>query len=134
MFSLMLNPRFESFHIVSSFIGREQGVVIIEEYDKKSLYPMLLKCHHDLHPLVETKSSFASIGVIKDSSLDIYFEQTSNISEPMKELVNRKLFIFRRYQVDVKEIKCVLQWWHKHESMFSTMGFLFWQILSIVGS
>ncbi len=105
MFSLMLNPRFKSFHLVSSFTGKEQGVVIIEEYDKKSLYPMLLKCHHHLHPLVETKSSFVSIGVVEDSNLDIYFEQTSNISELMKELVNRKLLIFRWYQVGVKEIK-----------------------------
>jgi hypothetical protein len=48
----MLDPKFTSLHLVSSFIGREQGVSIVEEYDNKSLYPMLLKCHHDLHPLV----------------------------------------------------------------------------------
>ncbi len=108
MFSLMLDPRFKSFRLVFSFIGREQSVVIIEAYDKKSLYLMLLKCRHHLHPLVETESSFANIGVVEDSSLDIYFEQNYNISEPMKELMNRKLLIFRRYQVDVKEIKCVL--------------------------
>jgi hypothetical protein len=95
---------------------------------------MLLKCHHHLHPFVETENSFASIGVDEDSNLDIYFEQNSNISEPTKKLVNRKLFIFKQYQVDMKEIKCPLQWWHKHESMFPTMGFLFWQILGIVGS
>jgi len=50
MFSLMSDPRFKSLSLVSSFIGREQGVAIIEEYDIKSLYPML-KCHHHLHPL-----------------------------------------------------------------------------------
>jgi hypothetical protein len=36
--------------------------------------------------------------------------------------------------MDVKEIKCHLQWWQKHESMFPTMGFLACQILGIVGS
>jgi hypothetical protein len=51
MLSLMLDLRFKSFCFVSSFIGREQGVSIVEEYDSKSLYLMLLKCHHHLHPL-----------------------------------------------------------------------------------
>jgi hypothetical protein len=131
--SLMLDPRFKSFHLVSSFIGKEQGVAIAKEYDKKSLYPMLLKCHHHLHHLGEIESSLANIGVDEDCSLDI-FEQIANTSEPTKELVNRELLIFRGYQVDVKEIKCPLQWWQKHESMFPTMGFLARQILSIVGS
>jgi len=52
MICLILNPRFKSFYIVSSFVGREQGVVLVEEYDKNSLYPMLVKCHEHLHPLV----------------------------------------------------------------------------------
>jgi hypothetical protein len=34
MFSLMLDYRFKTFHLVSSFIGREQGKAIVEEYDK----------------------------------------------------------------------------------------------------
>jgi hypothetical protein len=41
MFSLMLNPRFKNFNLVSSFIGREQGVTVIKEYDNKSLYDAL---------------------------------------------------------------------------------------------
>jgi len=52
MISLMLNPRFKNLHIVSLFVGREQGVVLVEENDRKSLYPMLVKCHEHLHPLV----------------------------------------------------------------------------------
>jgi hypothetical protein len=40
----------------------------------------------------------------------------------------------RRFQVDPKEIKCPLQWWLKHESMFPTVGFLAQQISGIVGS
>ncbi len=121
--SLMLNPKFKNFCLVFSFIRKEQGVVIVKEYDKKSLYPMLLKCHHHLHPLVEIESSFVNISVDEDCILGI-FEQIANTSEPTKELVNReRVLIFRQYQVDVKEIKCPLQWWQKHESMFPTMGF-----------
>jgi hypothetical protein len=36
MISLMLDPRYKSFHITSSFVGREQNVALVEEYDRKS--------------------------------------------------------------------------------------------------
>jgi hypothetical protein len=49
---LMLDIRFKSLRIVSSFVGREQGVALVEEYDRKTLYPMLVKCYEHLHPLV----------------------------------------------------------------------------------
>jgi hypothetical protein len=51
-----------------------------------------------------------------------------------KEFVTREQLIFKRYQVDPKDIKCPLQWWGKHEAMFPTIGFLACQILGIVGS
>jgi len=41
MISLMLDPKFKSFHTISSFVGRDQGVALVQEYDKKSLYSML---------------------------------------------------------------------------------------------
>jgi len=50
-----------------------------------------------------------------------------------QELVKRELMIFRRYQLDIKDIKCPLQWWQKHEVMLLTIGFLARQILGIVG-
>jgi hypothetical protein len=58
MVSLMLDPRYKSFCILSSFVGREQGVALVDEYDKKSLYPMLVKCHEHLHPLVRSETNF----------------------------------------------------------------------------
>jgi hypothetical protein len=39
--------------------------------------------------------------------LDI-FEQIASISEPVEELVKKELLIFRKYQLDVKDIKCPL--------------------------
>jgi hypothetical protein len=36
--------------------------------------------------------------------------------------------------VDVKDIKCPLYWWEKHESMFFIVGSYAKQILRIVGS
>ncbi len=52
MIFLMLDPRFKSLRIISSFVGREQGVAIVEEYDRKPLCLMLAKCHEHLHHLV----------------------------------------------------------------------------------
>jgi hypothetical protein len=49
MLSLMLNLRFKSFYLISSFIGHGEGVSTIEEYNKQSLYPMFLKCYQHLH-------------------------------------------------------------------------------------
>jgi hypothetical protein len=60
MTSLMLDRRYKNLRIISSFAGREQSVVIVEEYDRKSLYPMLVKCHEHLHPLVRSKMNFAN--------------------------------------------------------------------------
>jgi hypothetical protein len=46
----------------------------------------------------------------ENNSLDI-FEMVASTSEPMAELVNKELLIFRSFQVDPKEIKWHLQWW-----------------------
>jgi hypothetical protein len=53
-------------------------------------------------------------GVDEDYNLNI-FEMIMNTNELAKELVIRKLFIFKQSEVDVKNIKHPLQWWEKHE-------------------
>ncbi len=45
-----------------------------------------------------------------------------------------KLLMFKRFQMVVKDIKCCLEWWAKHEFLFPTVAFLARQILDIVGS
>jgi hypothetical protein len=91
---------------VSSFFGRNQGVVV-QKYDKTSLYPMLIKCYEHLHPFVK---SFAHESIFdQDCSLDI-FKQTTNINELAKEIVKKELLLFRHYQLDVEEIRCPLLW------------------------
>jgi sensor histidine kinase YesM len=59
MIFLMSNPRFKSLPIVSSFVGREQGVALVKEYDRKTLYLMLVKWHEHLHPLVRLDTNCA---------------------------------------------------------------------------
>jgi hypothetical protein len=120
----MLDSKYKSLCILFSFVGKEQGVAFVEEYDRKSLYPMLVKCHEHLHPLVKLETNSIDHNIFdQDCSLDI-FEQIGSTSESVEELVKREFLIFRRYQLDVKDIKCPLQWWQKHDTMFSTFGFL----------
>ncbi len=52
----------------------------------------------------------------------------------MKELVNKKLLIFRWYQVDVKDMKCFIQLWENDESMFPNIDFFSYQILGTIKS
>ncbi len=72
MLSFMLDPKFKSFHLMSSFIGYEQRVTIVKEYDERFLYPMLLKCYHDLHPVIKSESEFVDQTMDVDCSLDIF--------------------------------------------------------------
>jgi len=81
----MLNPKFKSLHLVCSFVGREEGVSVVDEYDRRTLYPMRLKYYHHLHPMTKFVACVDQIGDV-DSSLDI-FQQITSTSEPSKELV-----------------------------------------------
>jgi hypothetical protein len=70
MLSLMLDPKFKKLLLLSSLIGCEQSKVIVEEYDKKSLFLMLLKCYYHLHSLVGSRRGVVDQRVEKDRNLD----------------------------------------------------------------
>jgi hypothetical protein len=53
----MINSRFKNLCLVFSFIGHEQNVSIVEEYDK-IVISMVVKCYHQLHPLAYNGSFF----------------------------------------------------------------------------
>jgi hypothetical protein len=108
MLSLMLDLRFKSLRLISSFVGQEEGVNIVDEYDKRTLYPMFLKCYHHLHRMTKFVGCVAQTSD-ENSSLDI-LQHIVSTSEPSKELVTKELLIFRCYQVDPKDIKCPSQW------------------------
>ncbi len=55
-FSFMLNLTLKNPHLVSSVIKCEQDMITIEEYDRNSLYPMFLKCHHHLHLSIKSRN------------------------------------------------------------------------------
>jgi hypothetical protein len=58
MISLMLDLRFKSLQIILSFVGWEQVVSFVKEYNRKSLYPMLVKCYEHLHPLIRSNINY----------------------------------------------------------------------------
>jgi hypothetical protein len=49
---LMLNFRFKSLCFILSYINYD-GVTIVQEYDKKCFYTILIKCHNHLHHVLE---------------------------------------------------------------------------------
>ncbi len=113
MLSFMLDPRFKSLKLVSSLIGQKQVVSIVENYGQRSLFPMLLRCYHILHLMVGF-GLVVDMQTDEESSLDI-FEMFARTSEPTKEVVNKELQMFRKFQMNVKDIKWLLEWWVKHE-------------------
>jgi hypothetical protein len=50
----------------------------------------------------------ANMQIDEKSSLNI-FETSVETSETTKEVVNKELQMFKRFQVDVKDIKCLLK-------------------------
>jgi hypothetical protein len=107
MLSFMLDPRFKSFFLLSSFIGHEQRSTIVEEYDTKSLYFMFLECHHHLHPLAKFESGIIYKGVYVDYNLDI-IKMTTNTCKSTKKLMNNQLLTCRQCQVDLAKTPNVI--------------------------
>jgi hypothetical protein len=128
----MLDPRFKSLHLISSFVGQEEGAIIVDKYDRRTLYHMFLKCYHNFHPMIESIECVNQI-VDENCSMDL-FQQIASTSKPAKEHVTKELLIFKRYQMDPKNIRYHLQWWRKYEAMFPIIGFLAHQILNIIRS
>jgi hypothetical protein len=60
MLVVMLDPRFKGLHLVSSFIGRDQEVTIVEQYYTMSLCAMLMKCYYHLHPSIRFNNGFVN--------------------------------------------------------------------------
>jgi len=52
MLSLLLDLEFKNLCTMFS-CSFEQGKAIVEEYNRKTLYPMLLKCYNCLHPCLK---------------------------------------------------------------------------------
>ncbi len=83
---------------------------------------MFLICYYILYFMAEF-GPLTNMQIGEENSLNI-FEMFVEISEPTKEVVNKELQMFKRFQVNVKDVKCLLKWWEKLESLFPTVTFL----------
>jgi hypothetical protein len=73
----------------------------------------------------------ANMQTDEKNSLDI-FEMSTGTNEPTKEVVNKKLLMLRRFQVNIKDIKCPLEWWAKHKLYFQLWHFLLVKFLALL--
>ncbi len=85
-------------------------IMVVIKYNQRSLISMLLKYYEHLHPLtltsqIDSQSSHIDINV--GCVLNIS-EMSSCSNEPMKECVIWGFMLFIRFQVDAKEIKCLV--------------------------
>jgi hypothetical protein len=56
----MLDLKFLKNCLVFSYVDKKQGVSIMEQYDKRALYPMLVKSYNHLHLVEDVVFSFAN--------------------------------------------------------------------------
>jgi hypothetical protein len=90
-------PYIKNLWLVSSFIVCKEGtVIIVEDYDKRSSYLILLICYHYLHPMIEFDVGCVNQTTNATSNLNI-FEQTLITNDLVKKISTRKLPIFKHY-------------------------------------
>ncbi len=65
---------------------------------------MLLKCYHHLHLLFENANVDQGVG--EDCVISTIFGTTTNTNELAKMFVSRKSLIFRKFEMDAKDVKC----------------------------
>jgi hypothetical protein len=128
----MLDLRFKNLCLVYTFVDWKEGVSIVDKYDRKTLYPMLLKCYHHLHPMIE------SIGCVdqtsdEDSNLEIFTKLHSQMNHQMNLSPRNYWFSNVAKWIPIKT-SSVLFNVGKREVMFPTVDFLAHQILGIVRS
>jgi hypothetical protein len=80
---------------------------------------MLVKSYNHLHFVEDVASSFVN----KDWGLSI-FQMNSNNAKTTKEILTKELLDIKRFHVDVTDIKNLIEWWGKHESIFLALGLL----------
>jgi hypothetical protein len=56
MFALMLDLRYKNHRIVSIFVGKEFAIGVVENYNKKPLFCLLLNIYQILPPLTNSSS------------------------------------------------------------------------------
>jgi hypothetical protein len=62
----MLDPKFKNLCLIFSYVNKEQRMYIVEQYDKRTLFPMLVKSYNHLHPIEDVAFGFANQDAYED--------------------------------------------------------------------
>ncbi len=138
MFSLMLDPKFKTLGLRSFVLCSHLLVVNKERPSLENMIKNLcFSCFLSVTIICILWLNMKGVLLIKGlkrTIVWIFKKMIANTIEPSMKLINRELLIFKRYQVDVKDIKCPLQQWEKHENMFPIVGLCAKQVLRLLES
>jgi hypothetical protein len=95
MLCFMLAPQYKNLPFIFLFIGHDTIILIINEYDKKSLILMMLKCYEHLyHNFGVLDSQSTQLNINARCNLNI-FEMGNCANEPMQECINQNILLFQ---------------------------------------
>ncbi len=103
---LILDPRYKSMHLVRTYAGCDNVVVLVVEYDWKLLFPLLMEVYKLSMPIIIKEfDEFRS----RTKNEDFFYtiQTTANI---LKDLVGREFYIYYWYHVDGDSYNCALTW------------------------
>jgi hypothetical protein len=132
MLTMMLDPHYKGLGLVIQNVGRERAFQIANEYDKTTLFLLLVYAYKFLNPtnVSERVPNFASESFQFTSFYDIM-----EIDEDMALLVVKGQFTHFKIKKGIEEeCKDPLAWCKAHEIHYSYVGFVARQILGIVSS
>jgi hypothetical protein len=108
MLALMLDPRFKSFDVVKAFVGQEKMILMVVEYDNKTLLPLLVVTFQFLNPNFD--------GLIEATQIDGDEDSIFGAVNTLHELLINEINLFCHLHVKPKDSMPLLTWWKIHEA------------------
>jgi hypothetical protein len=130
MLALMLDPHFKSMQLVTMYLGQENVVALVVEYDDELLLPLVTEVAKLL--MLSSGAKFENL-VTQVNSKNLVFTTTMNV-DFYRDLVSRELIGYCQYVVDVGNCKCALSWWRKEKNMFPIIALVTQHIFGILAN
>ncbi len=130
MLVLMLDPCFKNMQLVTMYLGQENVVALVAEYDDEIILRLLIKVRKLL--VLSNGAKFENL-VTQVNSKNLVFTTIMNVNT-YRDLVSRKLIGYHQYFVDADNYKCALSWWRKQKNKFPTIALVAQHIFDILTS
>ncbi len=109
LLALMLDSHFQNMLLVTMYLGEENVVAFVVEYDDELFLTLLTEAAKLL--MFSSGVEFENL-VTQMNSENLFFTTTTNVNT-YKDLVSRKFVGYNRYFANVDNYKCALFWWHR---------------------